>query len=123
MQRQSDPLLHSVSVESVHTSDHMFIVRIMNVSRPKCPTTVMFRHKLKAIDTNAFHKHVSQILPAHPDMTFTELNAHLTSLLNKHAPVTKHIQKRKKITPSSLRKFSSLKENVVEPNGLGGSSV
>ena len=59
----------------------------------------MFRCKLKAIDTNAFHKHVSQIFPAHPEMTFTELNAHLTSLLNKHAPVTKHIQKRKKITP------------------------
>ena len=32
-------------------------------------------------------------------MTATELNAHLTSLPNKHALVTKHSKKRKKITP------------------------
>ena len=32
-------------------------------------------------------------------MTVTELNAHLTSLLDKHAPVTKLIEKRKKRTP------------------------
>ena len=40
-----------------------------------------------------------QILTAHPDMTVTELNAHLTSLLDEHAPVTRLIEKRKKITP------------------------
>ena len=32
LQRQSDPLLHSVSVESVLTSDHMSIVCIRDVS-------------------------------------------------------------------------------------------
>ena len=32
-------------------------------------------------------------------MIVTELNAHLSSLLYKHAPATKHFQKRKKITP------------------------
>ena len=32
LQRQSDPLLHSVSAESVLTSDHMSIVCIINVS-------------------------------------------------------------------------------------------
>ena len=57
LQRQSDPLLHSVSAESVLTSDHMSIVCIMNVSKPKCPLTVMFRRKLEAIDTD-----LSQIL-------------------------------------------------------------
>ena len=48
----------------------------------------MFRCKLKAIDTNAFHTDVSESFTAHPDMTVTELNAHLTPLLDKHAPVT-----------------------------------
>ena len=59
----------------------------------------MFRRKLKAIYTNAFHTDLSQMLTDHPDMTVTELGAHLTPLLDKHAPVPKHIQKRKKITP------------------------
>ena len=61
LQRQSDPLSHSVSVESVLTSDYMSIVCTMNVSKPKCPPTVMFRRKLKAIDTDAFHTDLSQI--------------------------------------------------------------
>ena len=99
LQRQSDPLFHSVSVESVLTSYHMSIVCTLNVSKPKCPPTVMSCRKLKAIDTVAFHTDLSQILTDHPDMTITKLNAHFTSLLDKHAPVTKHIQKRKKITP------------------------
>ena len=101
LQRQSDPLLHSVSVESVLTSDHMSIVYTMNVSKPNCPPTVMFRRKLKAIDTDAFHTHLSQILTYHPNMTVTELIAHTTSFLNKHAPVRKYIQKKKekKTTP------------------------
>ena len=61
----------------------------------------MFHCKLQAKDTDAFHADLSQMLTDHPDMTVTELNAHLTSLLQvlgKHAPVTKHIQKRKKIS-------------------------
>ena len=58
----------------------------------------MFRRKLKAIDTDAFHTDLSQILTDHPDMTVTELGVHLTSLLDKPATVTKHIQKRKKMT-------------------------
>ena len=56
----------------------------------------MLRRKINAIDTDAFHTDLSQILTDHPGMTVTELNAHLTSLLDKHAPVTKHSQKRKK---------------------------
>ena len=48
----------------------------------------MFRRKLKAIYTNAFHTDLSQMLTDHPDMTVTELGAHLTPLLDKHAPVT-----------------------------------
>ena len=59
----------------------------------------MFRRKLKAIDIKAFHTDFSQVLTDHSDMIVTELNAYLTSLLDQHAPVTKHIQKRKKITP------------------------
>ena len=50
----------------------------MNVSKPKCPYTVMFRRKLKAIDIGAFHTELSQILTDYPNMTVTELNAHLT---------------------------------------------
>ena len=42
------------------------------------------------------------LISEHPDMTVSELNAHLTSLLDKHAPVTKHIQKTKKLTPCVL---------------------
>ena len=72
----------------------------MNVSKPKCPPTVTVRRKLKAVNTNAFHTDLPQSLTHHTDMTVTELNAHLTSLLDKYAPVTKHNQKRKKITPS-----------------------
>ena len=79
LQRQSDPLLHSVSVESVLTSDHMSIVCTMNVSKPKCPPTVTVRRKLKAVNTNAFHTDLPQSLTHHTDMTVTELNAHLTS--------------------------------------------
>ena len=71
----------------------------MNVSKSKCPPTVVFHHKLKAIDTDALHSDFSQILTDHPYMAITELNAHVTSLLDKHTPVTKHIQKRKKVTP------------------------
>ena len=56
----------------------------------------MFRRKLKAIDTDAFHTDLSQIWIDQPDMTVTELNAHITSFLNKHAPVTKYIQKKRK---------------------------
>ena len=96
LQRKSDPLLHSASVESLLTSDHMSIVCTMNVFKPKCPPTVMFCCKLKAIDTDAFHTDLSQILTYHPDMTVTELDAHITSFLNKHAPVTKYIQKKRK---------------------------
>ena len=59
----------------------------------------MFHCKLQAMDTDAFHADLSQMLTDHLDMTVTELNAHFTSLLDKHAPVTKHIQKRKKTTP------------------------
>ena len=99
LQRQSDPLLQSVSVDSVLTSDHMPIVCTMIVFKPMCPPTVMFRRKLKAIDTDTFHTHLSQIWTDHPDMTVTEHKARLTSLLDKHTPVTKYIQKRKKITP------------------------
>ena len=84
LQRQSDPLLHLVSVESVLISDHISIVCTMNVSKPRCPPTVMFRRKLKAIDTNAFYTDLLQMLTDHPDMTVTELNTHLTSLLDKH---------------------------------------
>ena len=65
----------------------------------------MFRCKLKAIDTDAFHTDLSQILTDHPDMTVTELNAHLTSLPNKYASVTKHIQNRKRITPWFTQKI------------------
>ena len=54
LQRQSDPLLHSASVESLLTSDHMSIVCTMNVFKPKCPPTVMFCLKLKAMDTDGF---------------------------------------------------------------------
>ena len=39
LQRQFDPLLHSVSVESVLISDPMSIVCTKNVSKPKCPPT------------------------------------------------------------------------------------
>ena len=99
LQRQSDPLLHSVSVQSVLTSKHASIVCIMKVSKLKCPPIVMFRRKLMAIGTDAFHTDLSQILTYHPDMTVTELGVHLTSLLDKPATVTKHIQKRKKLTP------------------------
>ena len=99
LQRQSDPLLHSVSVESVLTSDHVSIVCTMNVPRPKCPPTVMFSRKLRAMDADAFHADLSTILTDHPDMIVTKHNAHITSLLDKHAPVTKHSQKRKKIAP------------------------
>ena len=71
----------------------------MNVSKPMCPATIMFRRKLKAIDTDAFHTDRLRILTDHPNRTVTELSAHRTSPLDKHAPVTKYIQKRKKITP------------------------
>ena len=50
------------------------------------------------MDADAFHADLSTILTDHPDMIVTKHNAHITSLLDKHAPVTKHIQKRKKIT-------------------------
>ena len=78
LERKSDPLLNSIRVESVLTSDYMSIVCTMNVSKPKCPPTVMFRRKLKAIDTDAFHTDLSQIWIDQPDMTVIELNAHLT---------------------------------------------
>ena len=45
-----DPPLYSVSVESVLTSDHLSIICTTNVSKPKCPLTIMFHHTLKAID-------------------------------------------------------------------------
>ena len=60
---------------------------------------VMFRRKLKAMDTDTFYADLSQILTDHTDLTVTDLNSHLTSLLDKHAPVTKHVQNRRKITP------------------------
>ena len=56
----------------------------------------MFRRKLKAIDTNAFYTDLLQMLTDHPDMTVTELNTHLTSLLDKYAPATKYIQEKKR---------------------------
>ena len=62
LQRQCDPLLQSVSVESVFTSDHMFIVCTRNVSKPKCSSSDMFRRKLKAIDIDTFHTDLSQLL-------------------------------------------------------------
>ena len=58
----------------------------------------MFRRKLKGMNTDAFQADPSQILTYHPHMIVSELNAHLTTLRGKHAPVTKHIRKRKKIT-------------------------
>ena len=70
----------------------------MDVSKSKCPPTVIFRRKLKAVDTDAFHTDLSKLSTYHPDKPVTELNAHLTSLPNKCAPVTKHIKKRNKLT-------------------------
>ena len=105
LQRQCDPLLQSVSVQSVFTSDHMSIVCTMNISKPKCPPTVMFRRWLKAIDTDGFHADLSHILTKHPDMTVIELKALLASPLDKHVPVTRHIQKRKKIMPWFTREI------------------
>ena len=49
--------------------------------------------------TDAFHIDLSQILTDNTDMTVTELKAHFTLLLDQHIPVSKHIQKRKKIIP------------------------
>ena len=120
LQRQSDPLLHSVSVESVLISDHMSIVCTMNVSRPKCPPTVMFRHKLQAIDTDAFHADLSRILTDHPDMTVSELNAHRTSLLDRHKA---HSEKKENNDLVNCGDSCSQNENVEEPNELGGSPV
>ena len=61
LERKSDPLLNSIRVESVLTSDHMSIVCTMNVSKPKCPPTVMFRRKLNSFThtlfTQTFHKY------------------------------------------------------------------
>ena len=71
----------------------------MNVSKPMCPATIMFRRKLKAIDTDTFHTDRSRISTDHPNRTATELSARRTSPLDKHAPVTKHSQKRKKTMP------------------------
>ena len=62
----------------------------------------MFRRKLKAMGTDAFHKDLSHILTDHPDMTVTELNTHLTSLLDKYAPATKYIQEKKKENNASV---------------------
>ena len=63
LQRQSDPLLHSVSAKSVLISDHLSIVCAQ--TKPKCPSTVMLRRKINAIDTDAFHTDLSQILTDH----------------------------------------------------------
>ena len=65
----------------------------------------MLRRKLKAMGTDSFHKDLSHILTDHPDMTVTELGVHLTSLLDNHTPVTKHIQNRKRITPWFTQKI------------------
>ena len=59
----------------------------------------MSRRNLKAIDTDTFHTDRSRISTDHPNRTATELSARRTSPLDKHAPVTKHSQKRKKIMP------------------------
>ena len=67
-QRQREPMLHSVSIEFVLTSDHTSIVCTKNVFKPKCPPTVMFRRKLKGMNTDAFQADPSQILTYHPHM-------------------------------------------------------
>ena len=73
----------------------------------------MFRRMLKAIDTDTFHTDLSQVLTDQPDMTVTEPNACLTSFLDKHAPVTKCIQKRKKLTPwFTLEIFVAKRERI-----------
>ena len=42
------------------------------------------------------------LISDHPDMTVTELDAHLTSLLDKYAPATKYIQEKKKENNASV---------------------
>ena len=98
LQRQSDPLLHSVSVQSVLTSKHASIVCIMKVSKLKCPPIVMFRRKLMAIGTDAFHTDLSQILTDHADMTVTELKHTLHHLLTSMLQSQSTLRK-ERITP------------------------
>ena len=53
----------------------------------------------------------------------TELSTHLTSLGDKYAPVTKHIQKRRKIIPWFSLEILVDKESSVVLNELGRSLV
>ena len=72
-------LISTLGSDSNHFEFHQlteftYNVCTMNVFKPKCPSTFMFRRKLKDVDADAFNTDLSQIWTTHPDVTVTEFS-------------------------------------------------
>ena len=99
LSRECESIVHSTTVSHEISSDHYPILCHLNVSKPPHHPEKIMTRNLRGIDRDSFKSDVRSFVHEHQNVSAAELHAHLSSLLDKHAPPTQRVSRCHKSSP------------------------
>ena len=86
--REEDSLLRSASVCHSLSSDHLPVMRSLDISKPESQPVLGTARNLRAIDREQFRQDAASLATVQPDITADQFNTQMRRLLDTHAPST-----------------------------------